>query len=176
MRKNCNSFCIVLAGELGADPIPTWTHRLGDGAAALDDRARRVFAAFSSPAGPGAPEPTGPAVIVWDDHGEWHSRHFETVEEAKATWDALSLTHASVCFVKTHRATVGDIDASDEDEPAWAWTVLRTYGLPHAVKKIRDRFSNSRAMRRHASTSTRAANKLLRPKRRPIADQTPPTP
>ena len=43
-RKNCNSFCIVFAGELGADPPPAWTHRLGDGAAALDDRARRVYA------------------------------------------------------------------------------------------------------------------------------------
>ena len=43
LRKNCNSFCILFSGELGADAPPPWTHRLGDGAAALDDRVSRLL-------------------------------------------------------------------------------------------------------------------------------------
>ena len=179
-RKNCNSFCIVLAGELGADPPPAWTHRLGDGAAALDDRARRLYANLQG--GPEAPEPSGPSVIVWDDHGAWHARHYDTTEEAKAAWDDLPLSHASVLFVKDARSSrdvgTADTDSDGDDDPAWAWQPLRQYGMPHAVRKIRDRFANSRALRRGGRQPTeRQAKKLLRPKRRALSETVaPPTP
>jgi len=176
-RKNCNSFCIVLAGELGADPPPPWTHRLGDGAAALDDRARRLVAALR---GEAKPEPSGRAVIVWDDHGEWHREHYASAAAAREVWDDLSLAHASVLFVKTEDgAGVGGLtgDAREEDDPAWTWTPVRTYGLPHATARIKDRFFKSRALRRpDADTVThRPANRLLRPRRRSI-DTDPPHP
>ncbi|KAH8066794.1 hypothetical protein JL720_12647 [Aureococcus anophagefferens] len=140
--------------------------------AALDDRARRLYANLQG--GPEAPEPSGPSVIVWDDHGAWHARHYDTTEEAKAAWDDLPLSHASVLFVKDARSSrdvgTADTDSDGDDDPAWAWQPLRQYGMP-AVRKIRDRFANSRALRRGGRQPTeRQAKKLLRPKRRALSE------
>jgi len=48
LRQNCVSFCLVLAGELGIETNPQWTHALADGAARLEDRARRLKHAVAS--------------------------------------------------------------------------------------------------------------------------------
>jgi hypothetical protein len=65
LRKNCNSFCILFSGELGADAPPPWTHRLGDGAAALDDRVSRLLETTGLGGGD-EPRADGPAAVVWD--------------------------------------------------------------------------------------------------------------
>ena len=65
LRKNCNSFCILFSGELGADAPPPWTHRLGDGAAALDDRVSRLLETTGLGGGD-EPRVDGPAAVVWD--------------------------------------------------------------------------------------------------------------
>jgi len=173
LRKNCNSFCIVLAGELGADPPPPWTHRLGDGAAALEDRARRLAASLEQ--GPEIDGSAGPAAVVWDDHGDWHAAHFDTLDEAEPTWASLPLTHAACVFVRVNSPRVADagggavVRVPDEgDSPAAAWRVAKTYGLPHATKRIQERFGTSRALRRRGAPSTHTAPQLLRPGRRPI--------
>ena len=135
LRKNCNSFCIVLAGELGADPPPPWTHRLGDGAAALEDRARRLAASLEQ--GPEIDGSAGPAAVVWDDHGDWHAAHFDTLDEAEPTWASLPLTHAACVFVRVNSPRVADagggavVRVPDEgDSPAAAWRVAKTYSRP----------------------------------------------
>ena len=52
--------------------------------------------------------------------------------------------------------------------PAVEWTLHKSYGLPHAVRRIRDRFASTRALRRRAPPPVRPAANLLRPPRRPL--------
>ena len=159
-RKNCNSFCILFSGELGADALPQWTHRLGDGAAALDDQVSRLL----ETTGLGTEQRVdGPAAVVWD-HPRWCARHFDSLAEAERLWAALPLAHAACFFVRD--APQLTIDGADA--PAVEWTLHKSYGLPHATARIRDRFASTRALRRRAPHPIRPAANLLRPPRRPL--------
>ena len=112
--------------------------------------------------------------MVWDDHGDWHATHFDTAEAARDAWDALSLTHASVLFVQSEAAPGVATRGAGDDDPAWTWTPTRQYGLPHATKRIRDRFFKSRALRRSDSApGPRSAPRLLRPRRRTLGGDPP---
>jgi len=160
LRKNCNSFCILFSGELGADALPQWTHRLGDGAAALDDQVSRLL----ETTGLGTEQRVdGPAAVVWD-HPRWCARHFDSLAEAERLWAALPLAHAACFFVRD--APQLTIDGADA--PAVEWTLHKSYGLPHATARIRDRFASTRALRRRAPHPIRPAANLLRPPRRPL--------
>ena len=162
LRKNCNSFCILFSGELGADAPPPWTHRLGDGAAALDDRVSRLLETTGLSDQPRA---DGPAAVVWD-HPQWCARHFDSLAEAERLWAALPLAHAACFFVRVAPSLT--IDDADLSAPAVEWTLHKSYGLPHATRRIQDRFSSTRALRRRAPPPVRPAANLLRPPRRPL--------
>ena len=54
------------------------------------------------------------------------------------------------------------------DAPAVEWTLHKSYGLPHATRRIQDRFASTRALRRRAPPPVRPAANLLRPPRRPL--------
>ncbi|CAH0370973.1 unnamed protein product [Pelagomonas calceolata] len=162
LRKNCNSFCILFSGELGADAPPPWTHRLGDGAAALDDRVSRLLETTGLGGGD-EPRADGPAAVVWD-HPQWCARHFDSLAEAERLWAALPLAHAACFFVRDAPSLT--IDGADA--PAVEWTLHKSYGLPHATARIRDRFASTRALRRRAPPPVRPAANLLRPPRRPL--------
>ena len=60
------------------------------------------------------------------------------------------------------------IDDADLSAPAVEWTLHKSYGLPHATARIRDRFASTRALRRRAPPPVRPAANLLRPPRRPL--------
>ena len=127
LRKNCNSFCIVFAGVLGADPLPEWIHSLGDNAAELDDRARRVFATLnqrSSSGGGLEDDDKDEAAVVSNNHGKWRVDRFSSYAEAKRRYNDLPLRHASVLFLHSQNH----------------WTAKHTYGFPSAVARIKDRF------------------------------------
>lgn len=129
LRKNCNSFCIVLAGALGVAPPPVWIHTLGDGAADLDDRARRAVNSLRRPAMPSSRslDDAVKAAVASDLHGrQWRVDFFPTYADAKLKYDGLSLSFASVLFV--HFADEG------------AWHAAHAYGLQHAVHHIQRRF------------------------------------
>jgi hypothetical protein len=147
LRQNCNSFCLVLAGELGVDSIPPWTHALADGAARIDDRARRLKHDFAS-AGRrrlGVVEDavdegvatvdvvdvlvetrSAKAAIISDDAGVWTRRRFLTVSRAQAAWDALPLKDAS----PLKNAAVLFLRQDDE------WRPLHAYGQSPATRRV----------------------------------------
>ena len=130
LRKNCNSFCIVLAGELGAADIPRWTHCLGDGIGSLDDRARRALSSLRRPSHLAPPrhatDDSRRALVVSDNHGEWTSRKLASYADAKKLWAELPLTHASVLFVSTDRR-------SKEDDLEVPYDSVAKYAMPSIV-------------------------------------------
>ena len=101
--------------------------------------------------------------MVWD-HPQWCARHFDSLAEAERLWAALPLAHAACFFVRDAPSLT--IDGADA--PAVEWTLHKSYGLPHATARIRDRFASTRALRRRAPPPVRPAANLLRPPRRPL--------
>mmetsp|Transcript_18050 Transcript_18050/g.27208 ORF Transcript_18050/g.27208 Transcript_18050/m.27208 type:complete len:550 (-) Transcript_18050:1486-3135(-) len=140
LRKNCNSFCIVFAGALGVQSLPEWVHSLADGAAAVDDRTRRVFAALTASPTPeqrrniarrearqrASDLSIHEAAVVADDYGRWRVDRYATYAAAKECFDDLPLRHASALFVKP--------------SPTSPWRIRHTYGIPSAVANIQRRF------------------------------------
>ena len=94
----------------------------------------------------------------------WCARHFDSLAEAERLWAALPLAHAACFFVRDAPSLT--IDGADA--PAAEWTLHKSYGLPHATARIRDRFASTRALRRRAPPPVRPAANLLRPPRRPL--------
>ena len=135
---------------------------MGDGAAALDDRGSRLLETTGL-GGADEPRADGPAAVVWD-HPQWCARHFDSLAEAERLWAALPLAHAACFFVRDAPSLT--IDGADA--PAVEWTLHKSYGLPHATRRIQDRFASTRALRRRAPPPVRPAANLLRPPRRPL--------
>lgn len=128
-RKNCNSFCIVLAGALGVDPPPPWIHSLGDGAAELADRARRVLKFAGNRPDPRVlAQVVNKAAVVSDVYGCGRAYFFQTYADAKRQYDSLPYAYASILLVQF----------GDDDETTWH--TAHTYGLQYAVTNIKRHF------------------------------------
>ena len=117
LRKNCNSFCILFSGELGADAPPPWTHRLGDGAAALDDRVSRLLETTGL-GGSTSRAPTAPR--RWSGTTPVVCAPLRLVGGASCGPPCRSRTAA---FLRPRRSLI-DVDGADA--PAVEWTLHKS--------------------------------------------------
>ncbi|KAJ1460761.1 hypothetical protein M885DRAFT_559424 [Pelagophyceae sp. CCMP2097] len=126
LRQNCVSFCLVLAGELGIETNPQWTHALADGAARLEDRARRLKHAVASAGRKRLGGAVDDGVIddgVFDVSVETRTARAAIRRRARPKWDVLPLRDAT-----TLRSAAVLFLKQDSD-----WRPLRAYGQSRCV-------------------------------------------